>query len=64
MFQLAFVSACSATFAVIGHDLDVTIHGTGWAAPIPAVAGALGGFDIGCASLDVVRRWRLTRATA
>ena len=60
MFQLAYVSACTAMLAVVGHYLGVTIHGAGVTALIPAIAGGLGGFGVGCASLDVVRRWRLS----
>jgi hypothetical protein len=60
MFQIGFVSACTALLAIIGHSLGVTIHGIGLAALIPALAGAAGGFGIGCACLDVARRWRLS----
>lgn len=58
MAHLAFVSACTAVLAVVGHHLGVSIHGTAPAALIPALAGGLGGFGIGCAALDVLRRWR------
>lgn len=58
MAQLAFVSACTAALAVVGHAMGVTLHGQTPAALVPAVAGGAGGFGIGCAALDVVRRWR------
>ena len=58
MLQLVFVSSCTATLAVSGFYLGSTIHGSAVTALIPALAGAAGGFGIGCASLDVIRRWR------
>jgi len=64
MFQLAFVSACTAVLSVVGHGLGITIHGAGAAALIPAVAGGAGGFGIGCAVLDVAKKWRLSRTAA
>jgi hypothetical protein len=64
MFQLALVSTCTAVLALVGHQLGVTIHGVGTAALIPAVAGGLGGFGIGCAALEVLRRWRVARSAA
>jgi hypothetical protein len=64
MFQLAFVSACTAVLAVIGHGLGVTIHGQGISALFPAAAGGAGGFGIGCALIDVARRWRQQHASS
>jgi hypothetical protein len=64
MFQLAFVSGCTAVLAVVGHYLGVTIHGMNPAALVPAVAGGAGGFGIGCAVLDIARRWQQSRRTA
>jgi len=61
MYQLAFISALTAAVAIVGHSLGVTIHGPGAAALVPAIAGAAGGFGMGCAVLDVVRRWRSSR---
>ena len=58
MFQIAFISACTALLAIVGHSLGVTIHGIGVAALIPAIAGGAGGFGIGCACLDVAHRWK------
>jgi hypothetical protein len=62
MGQLAFVSACTAVLAVAGHAMGVTLHGQTAAALVPAVAGGAGGFGIGCAALDVLRRWRAASA--
>ena len=64
MFQLAFVATCTASLALVGHYLGVTIHGIGAAALVPAIAGALGGFGIGCASLDVARRMRAANSSS
>jgi len=58
MLQLAFVSACSAIFAVMGFAIGIAINGLSPASLIPAVAGGFGGFGIGSATLDVIRRWR------
>lgn len=55
---MAFVSGCTAAFAVVGFYLGLTVHGVLSAALVPTVAGAAGGFGVGCASLDVLRRWR------
>jgi len=62
MRQMAFVSFCTAALAVVGFYLGSTIHGPSAAALVPTLAGGLGGFGIGCASLDVLRRWRATAA--
>jgi hypothetical protein len=62
MWQMAFVSSCTAVLAVIGFDMGSTIHGPTAAALLPALAGGAGGFGIGCASLDVLRRWRAVAA--
>jgi len=58
MWQMAFVSTCTAVLAVVGFYLGSTIHGASAAALLPTLAGGAGGFGIGCASLDVLRRWR------
>lgn len=58
MLQLAFVSACTASLAVVGYSMGSTIHDASMAVLVPALAGGVGGFGIGCASLDVLRRWR------
>ena len=60
MIQLLFVSTCMAVLAITGHSLGITIHGHSPAALFPAIAGAAGGFGIGCACLDVLRRWRIS----
>lgn len=59
MLQMAFVSACTAVMAVIGFYLGFTIHGPAGASLVPALAGMAGGFGIGMASLDVLRRWQI-----
>ncbi len=64
MFQLALVSACTAILAVVGHSMGVTIHGMSAAAWIQAIAGGAGGFGIGCAALEVYRRWQQSRRLA
>ena len=58
MWQLAFVSTCTATLAVVGFFMGSTIHGPSVAAFLPSLAGGAGGFGIGCAVLDLVRRMR------
>jgi hypothetical protein len=58
MWQMAFVSSCTATLAVVGFYMGSTIHGPAAAALIPTLAGGAGGFGIGCAALDALRRWR------
>jgi hypothetical protein len=58
MLQLAFVSASTAIFAVLGFAIGVAIDGLSPPSLIPAVAGGFGGFGIGCATLRVLRRWR------
>jgi hypothetical protein len=55
MWKMAFVSTCTAAFALVGFYMGWTLHGP--TAFVPALAGAAGGFGIGCAALDVVRRW-------
>ena len=64
MGQLAFVSTCTAVLAVVGFWVGTTVHGSAAAALVPAAAGGAGGFGIGCAALDVLRRWRAARAAA
>jgi hypothetical protein len=61
MKQLALVSFLTATLAVVGFHIGMTIHGVSVLSLIPALAGGLGGFGIGCASLDVARRWQASR---
>ena len=56
MWQMAFVSSCTAVLAVVGFYMGSTIHGPSAAALLPTLAGGAGGFGIGCASLDVLRR--------
>jgi hypothetical protein len=58
MWQMAFVSSCTAALSVVGFYMGSIIHGPTAAALLPTLAGAAGGFGIGCASLDVLRRWR------
>ena len=57
MWHTAFVTACAVLLAVIGYQFGYTIHASVAAALVPAVAGGLGGFGIGFASIDVWRRW-------
>ena len=64
MRQLMFVSMCTAVLAVVGFCIGITIHGPTLSALVPAIAGAAGGFGFGCATLDVIRRWRASKATA
>ena len=61
MLQLAFVSTWTAALAVLGFWVGSTIHGTTLAAFVPTVAGAAGGFGMGCALLEVARRARSSR---
>jgi hypothetical protein len=61
MKQIAFVSTWTAVLAVAGFYLGSTIHGPTVAAMVSTVAGGLGGFGIGWAGLDVMRRWRDAR---
>jgi hypothetical protein len=58
MWRLAFVLACTAALSVVGLVVGLTVHGSTTAAIIPTVAGGMGGFGIGSACLDVLRRWR------
>ncbi len=62
MWKLAFVSACTAALAVTGFWIGYSVHGAEPAAIIPTLAGAAGGFGIGCAGLDMRERWRRSRA--
>jgi hypothetical protein len=55
---MATVSAFTAALAVAGFWIGSTIHGTVLAAAVPTVAGAAGGFGIGCGLLDIWRRAR------
>ena len=64
MLQMAFVSGCTAALAVVGFSMGHTVHGLSPATLVTTLAGAAGGFGIGCASLDVLRRWRAARANA
>lgn len=59
MWQMAFVSSSTAALAVVGFYMGFTIHGPTTTALFPTLAG---GFGIGCASLDVLRRWRTAAA--
>jgi hypothetical protein len=61
MRQMAFVSTWTAALAVAGFYLGSTIHGLTLAAMVSIVAGGVGGFGIGWAGLDVMRRWRDAR---
>ncbi len=63
MAQMAFVSTCTAVLAVVGFYFGLTIHGTNFSALVPSIAGGAGGFGIGCAILDVGRRWGAARTT-
>jgi hypothetical protein len=63
MRSMAFVSGCTAALAVLGFYMGHTLHGSTAAALVPSVAGAAGGFGVGCATLDVLRRWRAARPT-
>jgi hypothetical protein len=58
MPQLALASTLTALLAVAGFYLGLTIHGHPLAALLPTAAGALGGFGIACAAIDVTARWR------
>jgi hypothetical protein len=60
MRQMAFVSAWTAVLAVVGYFMGSTLHGPTLTALIPAIAGGAGGFGIGCASLEVWRRWQVS----
>jgi hypothetical protein len=62
MWQMAFVSACTSALAIVGFYIGQTIHGLTLATLITSLAGGSGGFGIGCASLDVLRRLRATRS--
>jgi hypothetical protein len=62
MRQLAFVSSLTAILAVAGFSIGLAIHGATAFAIVPATAGGLGGFGMGCAILDVLRRWRRVEA--
>lgn len=62
MWQMAFVSSCTAALAVIGFYMGSTIHGPTATTLLPTLAGGAGGFGIGCVSLDVLRRWRAVAA--
>ena len=58
MAQIAFVSACTAALAITGCWMGFAVYGLNRVALVSALAGAAGGFGIGCAALDVQRRWR------
>ena len=58
MWKTAFDSVCTAALAAAGCWIGFTVHGTATAAVVPTLAGAAGGFGIGWAGLDVLRRWR------
>ena len=62
MSQLMFVSICTVVLAAVGFCIGFTIHGETIWVSVPTIAGAVGGFGIGCAALDVIRRWRLSKA--
>ena len=64
MSQLMFVSICTVVLAAVGFCIGITIHGATIWASVPAIAGAAGGFGIGRAARDVIRRWRLSKAAA
>jgi hypothetical protein len=64
VLRAAFLLACTAALGAVGYFIGHTIHGLTPAAVLPTLAGAAGGFGIGCASLDVARRWRLARPRA
>ena len=59
--RIAFVLASTAVFGVIGFLLGSAARGSYAAAIVPTCAGAAGGVGIGCAALDVLRRWRANR---
>jgi hypothetical protein len=61
MAQLTFVSACTAVLTIAGCWIGFAVHDLTAAAIIPALAGAAGGFGIGCAMIDIARRWRECR---
>lgn len=63
MRSMAFVSGCTAALAALGFYMGHTLHGPTAAALVPCVAGAAGGFGLGCAANDVLRRWRAARPT-
>ena len=44
MWQMAFVSTCTAVLAVVGFYMGSTIHGPSAAALLPTLAGGAGGF--------------------
>jgi hypothetical protein len=64
MKQLALASTLTSLLAVTGFYLGLTIHGNPLAALLPSAAGALGGFGIACAALDVHARWLHARKAA
>ena len=64
MKQLALASALTSLLAVTGFHLGLTIHGNPLAALVPSFAGALGGFGIACAALDVHARWQRAKQSA
>ena len=64
MKQLALASTLTSLLAVTGFYLGLTIHGHPLAALIPSTAGALGGFGIACAALDVHARWQRAKKVA
>lgn len=64
MRHLIFVLICTAVLAAVGYCIGFTIHGPTLSTIVPTIAGAAGGFGVGCATLDVIRRWRATKVTA
>ena len=64
MPQLMFISICTVVLAAVGLCIGITIHGATIWASVPGIAGAVGGFGIGCAALDVIRRWRVSKTAA
>ncbi|HUR55351.1 MAG TPA: hypothetical protein VMZ71_14555 [Gemmataceae bacterium] len=64
MRGMAFLSGSTAAFGAVGFYTGCTIYGPTSAALVPTLAGAAGGFGIGCAVLDVLRRWRAARASS
>ena len=64
MRQSMFILICTAVLAAVGYCIGFTIHGPTLSTIVPTIAGAAGGFGVGCATLDVIRRWRATKVTA
>ncbi len=57
-FKLTFLTACTAALGVAGLRIGHLVHGAAPMTAVACIAGAAGGFRLGAAVLDVLRRHR------